>query len=105
MSIMLPVWISAYRYQNKQYRVMVNAQTGKVSGDRPYSKVKIAIAVVAGLSILIGGFLLFSNAYNSKNRGRTYRKTYRMGTLITPIQSLVANKHPDISRYISSGHS
>jgi predicted RNA-binding Zn-ribbon protein involved in translation (DUF1610 family) len=103
--IMLPVWISAYRYQNKQYRVMVNAQTGKVSGDRPYSKVKIAIAVVAGLSILIGGFLLFSNAYNSKNRGRTYRKTYRMGTLITPIQSLVANKHPDISRYISSGHS
>ena len=88
--IMLPVWISAYRYKNKQYRVMVNAQTGQVSGDRPYSKVKIAIAVIAGLSILIGGFLLFSNA-NNKGKKRTYQKTYRMG-ILAPIQSLATDK-------------
>ena len=88
--IMLPVWISAYRYKNKQYRVMVNAQTGQVSGDRPYSKVKIAIAVIAGLSILIGGFLLFSNA-NSKGKKRTYQKTYPMG-ILAPIQSLATDK-------------
>ena len=88
--IMLPVWISAYRYKNKQYRVMVNAQTGQVSGDRPYSKVKIAIAVIAGLSILIGGFLLFSNATN-KGKKRTYQKTYRMG-ILAPIQSLATDK-------------
>jgi predicted RNA-binding Zn-ribbon protein involved in translation (DUF1610 family) len=88
--IMLPVWISAYRYKNKQYRVMVNAQTGQVSGDRPYSKVKIAIAVVAGLSILIGGFLLFSNA-NNKGKKRIYQKTYRMETL-APIKSLPTGK-------------
>lgn len=90
--IMLPVWISAYRFQNKQYRVMVNAQTGQVSGDRPYSKAKIAIAVVAGLSILIGGFMLFSNAKSSNNRGRTYRKTYRTSALIVPIHSPVADE-------------
>ena len=88
--IMLPVWISAYRYKNKQYRVMVNAQTGQVSGDRPYSKVKIAIAVIAGLSILIGGFLLFLNA-NNKGKKRTYQKTYRMG-ILAPIQSLATDK-------------
>ena len=88
--IMLPVWISAYRYKNKQYRVMVNAQTGQVSGDRPYSKVKIAIAVIAGLSILIGGFLLFSNA-NNKGKKRTYQKTYPMG-ILAPIQSLATDK-------------
>ncbi len=88
--IMLPVWISAYRYKNKQYRVMVNAQTGQVSGDRPYSKVKIAIAVIAGLSILIGGFLLFSNA-NNRGKKRTYQKTYRMG-ILAPIQSLATDK-------------
>ncbi len=70
--ILLPVWISAYRYQNKQYRVMVNAQTGQVSGDRPYSKTKIAIAVFAGLAVLIGGFYLFANAKkgSSSNRRR-----------------------------------
>ena len=88
--IMLPVWISAYRYKNKQYRVMVNAQTGQVSGDRPYSKVKIAIAVIAGLSILIGGFLLFSNA-NSKGKKRIYRKNYPMG-ILAPIQNLSTNE-------------
>lgn len=88
--IMLPVWISAYRYKNKQYRVMVNAQTGQVSGDRPYSKVKIAIAVIAGLSILIGGFLLFSNA-NNKGKKRTYQKAYRTG-ILAPIQSLATDK-------------
>ena len=88
--IMLPVWISAYRYKNKQYRVMVNAQTGQVSGDRPYSKVKITIAVIAGLSILIGGFLLFSNA-NPKGKKRTYQKTYGMG-ILAPIQSLATDK-------------
>jgi hypothetical protein len=69
---------------------MVNAQTGQVSGDRPYSKVKIAIAVVAGLSILIGGFLLFSNA-NNKGKKRIYQKTYRMETL-APIKSLPTGK-------------
>lgn len=72
--IMLPVWISAYRYRNKQYRVMVNAQTGKVSGDRPYSKVKIAIAVITTFSILIGGFLLLLRS-NPTNKSPTYRKT------------------------------
>ena len=86
--IMLPVWISAYRFQNKQYRVMVNAQTGQVSGDRPYSKVKIAIAVVAGLSLFIGGFILFSNAKSSSKRKQTYTR-YRMGVLIVPIQNKV----------------
>lgn len=88
--IMLPVWISAYRYKNKQYRVMVNAQTGQVSGDRPYSKVKIAIAVIASLSILIGGFLLFANA-NNRGKKRTYQKKYSM-EILAPIQSLATDE-------------
>lgn len=83
--ILLPVWISAYRYQNKQYRVMVNAQTGQVSGDRPYSKTKITIAVVAGLAVLIGGFYLFANAKNGSSRST--RKRYRVG-FVQPAQSI-----------------
>ena len=69
---------------------MVNAQTGQVSGDRPYSKVKIAIAVIASLSILIGGFLLFANA-NNRGKKRTYQKKYSM-EILAPIQSLATDE-------------
>jgi hypothetical protein len=52
--ILLPVWLSAYRFNNKQYQVMVNAQTGEVLGDRPYSIFKITMAVLSGLAIVAG---------------------------------------------------
>ncbi|CAN5589203.1 hypothetical protein BH23BAC4_BH23BAC4_04170 [soil metagenome] len=54
--ILLPVWISTYRYRDKPYRFVVNARTGAVQGERPYSKIKIALAVLA---TLIVAFLLF----------------------------------------------
>ena len=47
--VLLPLWVAAYRYQGQSYRFVVNARTGKVQGERPYSKVKIALAVIAGL--------------------------------------------------------
>lgn len=49
--ILLPVWIAAYRYRGKLYRIVVNAQTGETTGDRPYSAWKIAFAVLAGLIV------------------------------------------------------
>jgi hypothetical protein len=49
--LLLPLWISSFRYQDKVYRFAVNARTGKISGERPYSVVKIALAVAAGLAI------------------------------------------------------
>lgn len=52
--ILLPVWLAAYRYNNKQYQVMVNAQTGEVIGDRPYSAWKITMAVLTTLAIALG---------------------------------------------------
>jgi ribosomal protein S27E len=50
--LLLPVWISAYRFNNKQYQVMVNAQTGEVLGDRPYSVWKISAAVLSVLAAI-----------------------------------------------------
>lgn len=50
--LLLPVWMLAYRYRNKSFRVFVNAVTGEVQGARPYSWVKIVsavLAVVAGI--------------------------------------------------------
>ena len=39
--------ISAYRYNDKVYRFMVNVRTGEVQGERPWSTVKILLAVFA----------------------------------------------------------
>ena len=50
--ILLPVWISSYRYADKVYRFVVNGRTGEVQGERPWSAWKIALAVLAALAIL-----------------------------------------------------
>ncbi len=49
--ILLPVWLAAYKYRGKTYRFVVNGQTGAVQGERPYSAIKIALAVILGLII------------------------------------------------------
>jgi DNA-directed RNA polymerase subunit RPC12/RpoP len=49
--ILLPVWLSAYRYRDKVYRFLVNARTGEVQGERPYSAWKIAGFVLTLLAI------------------------------------------------------
>jgi LSD1 subclass zinc finger protein len=51
--ILLPLWISAYSLRGKSYRFLVNARTGKVAGERPYSVWKITAAVLAALVILL----------------------------------------------------
>ena len=49
--VLLPVWMAAYKYRGKTYRFVVNGRTGRVQGERPYSAMKIAIAVVIGLIV------------------------------------------------------
>ena len=50
--MLLPLWIASYVFGGKTYQVLVNANTGEVIGDRPYSAVKIALAVLAGLIVV-----------------------------------------------------
>ena len=50
--VLLPAWVSAYRYRDKVYRFVVNAQTGETSGEAPLSWWKIAGLVVLALVIL-----------------------------------------------------
>ncbi|WP_127900534.1 primosomal protein N' (replication factor Y) - superfamily II helicase [Solirhodobacter olei] len=47
--ILLPVWMAAYKYGGKSYRFVVNGQSGRVQGERPWSAWKIAGAVVVAL--------------------------------------------------------
>jgi len=57
--VLLPVWMAAYKYRGKTYRFAVNARTGRVQGERPYSAWKIAFAVILGLIVAGGvGYLI-----------------------------------------------
>jgi len=56
--ILLPVWISSYRYNQKVYRFLVNGQTGEVQGERPYSVFKIITAVLAALLAVVVLFFI-----------------------------------------------
>ncbi|MBN1567763.1 MAG: hypothetical protein JXA73_07935 [Acidobacteria bacterium] len=60
--ILLPLWLSAYRFHEKVYRIVINARTGEVQGDRPYSAWKIAAAVLAALAIV--GVIILISSYN-----------------------------------------
>ena len=51
-NVLLPVWMLAYRYKDKSYQLVVNACTGEVQGERPWSWVKIAAAAFVGLCAL-----------------------------------------------------
>jgi ribosomal protein S27E len=56
--ILLPLYSSAFTFGRKSYRFVVNGQTGKVRGERPYSPWKIAMAVLAALLLGAGAMLL-----------------------------------------------
>ncbi|WP_108482555.1 TFIIB-type zinc finger domain-containing protein [Oceaniglobus ichthyenteri] len=55
--ILLPVWLAAYKYNGKTYRFVVNGQSGQVQGERPYSAIKITIAVI--LIAIVAGLVGF----------------------------------------------
>ncbi len=52
--VLLPIWLAAYKYRGQTYRFVVNGQTGRVQGERPWSAIKIGIAVVLGLMLAAG---------------------------------------------------
>ncbi len=43
--VLLPVWMAVYKYRGQTYRFVVNGQTGRVEGERPWSKWKIAFVI------------------------------------------------------------
>lgn len=67
--ILIPVYSTAFTYNNKNYTVLINGQTGKIKGDYPKSPVKIAIIVAVIVAAIAGLFFLNSSKNKSdKNR-------------------------------------
>lgn len=50
--VLLPAWLSAYRYRDKVYRFLVNGQSGEVSGESPVSWWKVAFLVLGALALV-----------------------------------------------------
>ena len=57
--LLLPVWLLAYKYREKTYQVIVNAATGEVQGQRPYSWIKITLFVLMCVALVVSGSFLF----------------------------------------------
>ena len=59
--ILLPMYVAAYRFQDKIFQVMLNGQTGRIAGQRPVDWNKIglvrALIVAPGLLLCLLGLL------------------------------------------------
>ena len=53
--MMLPMWISSYRFKDKVYNFLVNGQTGRVAGKAPTSWAKVLglFGGIAGVAAII----------------------------------------------------
>ena len=50
--VLVPVWLVRYTYGHRVFQVVVNGYTGRVAGERPYSWVKIVLAVLLAMAII-----------------------------------------------------
>jgi DNA-directed RNA polymerase subunit RPC12/RpoP len=49
---LLPLWVGAYTYRGRLYRLLVNGQGGAVAGDKPLDGVKVGL-VAAGVAFIL----------------------------------------------------
>ncbi len=61
--LMLPLWLSSFKYKEKIYQFMVNGQTGLVGGESPISPIKVAFAVLIGLIVTGIFYYFYSEGY------------------------------------------
>ena len=45
---------------------MINGRSGEVQGERPYSVIKITLAILGGIALLVGAYFVFR--YYNQNK-------------------------------------
>jgi hypothetical protein len=102
--ILLPVWLAVYRYQNQPYRILINGQTGKVSGARPYSWIKITLFVLMILGLIAALFFAVRSAKGASNpemrrasTQETRRASSRKSDVVGNHVALTPRRSPDSS--------
>ena len=76
--VLLPVWTAGFRFRNKTYRFVVNGRTGKVRGERPWSVIKITLAVIAGGALTLGAGVFLAESSHSASGGAVFDRFDRM---------------------------
>jgi predicted RNA-binding Zn-ribbon protein involved in translation (DUF1610 family) len=84
--MIVPVWIMAYRYQDRVFRFLANGQTGRVTGQAPLSWRKIAVAVAIVVAIIV---IIFAVALSRGGR--------RLGAGAMPMRAPTGNALPKLS--------
>ncbi|MCE9578720.1 MAG: hypothetical protein K8W52_36685 [Deltaproteobacteria bacterium] len=64
--LLLPLWLSSFRYNDKVYRVTVNARSGETAGERPWSWIKITLFVLAIIALIVGIVVLVQQTRKPK---------------------------------------
>ncbi len=59
--ILLPIYSSGYKYRDKIYSFVVSGLTGKVTGNFPYSKLKIALLIAAAVILAVACFAIYNS--------------------------------------------
>src|SRR5262249_24948907 len=82
--LLLPVWLTSYRYRDRSYRVLINGQTGEVLVDRAYSFWKILSLVLVILALVAA--IIFAAVKLSKSSRAERRKgdPVARSVLLTP---------------------
>ena len=54
--VLLPVYLATYKYESKPFQVMVNGETGKITGQRPadWNKIWLVIAMLLAPGLFLG---------------------------------------------------
>lgn len=73
--VLLPLWSAAFGYKGKTYRYMINGETGKVSGKRPYSVPKILAAILAVITAIMLIVFFAKKSESSTDNSRIFDNT------------------------------
>lgn len=63
--LLMPLWLATYAFSGRTYHVYVNANTGEVIGERPYSWVKITLAIAVAVAVLVAIFIAYKTSGGS----------------------------------------
>ena len=61
-SVLFPLWTADFKWKGKVYNYAINAQTGKISGERPYSVAKIIFALFI-IAVIIAAAVYYDKTY------------------------------------------
>ncbi len=66
--LLLPVWLLAYKFNDRTFQVFINAATGEVQGERPFSVWKIFFTVLLAIAIAAGIYAVTQEHHQQNSR-------------------------------------